>query len=46
VNSIGVALLAGSLGGSLFPPIAIVGPLFQLWREVGLFDTWPGLVIP
>jgi multiple sugar transport system permease protein len=40
------ALLAGSLGISLFPPIAIVGPLFELWREVGLFDTWPGLVIP
>jgi len=40
------ALLAGSLAISLFPPIAIVGPLFELWREVGLFDTWLGLVIP
>jgi multiple sugar transport system permease protein len=40
------ALLAGALAISMFPPIAIVGPLFDLWREIGLFDTWPGLVIP
>jgi multiple sugar transport system permease protein len=30
----------------MFPVIALVGPLFDLWRTVGLYDTWPGLVIP
>jgi multiple sugar transport system permease protein len=39
-------LLAGSLAVALFPPIALVGPLFELWREVGLFDTWTGLGFP
>ncbi len=39
-------LQTGALAISLFPSIALVGPLFELWREVGLFDTWLGLVIP
>jgi multiple sugar transport system permease protein len=39
-------LLAGSLATAMFPPIAIVGPLFDMWRALGLFDTWAGLVIP
>jgi hypothetical protein len=26
--------------------ISIVTPLFNLWREIGLYDTWPGLIIP
>src|SRR6202008_319106 len=30
----------------IFPPIASVGPLFNMWRNLGLFDTWPGLIIP
>ncbi len=30
----------------MFPPIALVNPMFNLWREIGLFDTWPGLIIP
>ena len=30
----------------MFPPISIVGPLFNMWRNVGLYDTWPGLIIP
>ena len=30
----------------MFPPIAIIGPLFNMWRSLGLFDTWPGLIIP
>ena len=25
---------------------SLVGPLFDLWRTLGLFDTWPGLIIP
>ena len=30
----------------MFPPISIVGPLFNMWRQIGLYDTWPGLIIP
>ena len=26
--------------------ISIVTPLFNLWRQIGLYDTWPGLIIP
>jgi multiple sugar transport system permease protein len=40
------ALLAGSLAIAMFPPISTIGPLFELWRRLSLFDTWPGLVIP
>jgi multiple sugar transport system permease protein len=31
---------------AMFPPISLVSPLFNLWRIIGLFDTWPGLIIP
>lgn len=34
------------LAVSMFPGISIVGPLFELWRNVGLFDTKTGLVLP
>lgn len=40
------AILAGALGIAMFPPVAIVGPLFNLWRQLGLFDTWTGLILP
>jgi multiple sugar transport system permease protein len=40
------AILAGALAISMFPAISIVGGLFDLWRQVGLFDTWPGLILP
>ena len=30
----------------MFPPISIVGSLFDLWRQIGFFDTWIGLIIP
>ena len=30
----------------MFPPISIVGSLFDMWRSIGLFDTWLGLIIP
>jgi multiple sugar transport system permease protein len=30
----------------MFPPVAIIGPLFNLWRATGLFDTWAGLILP
>ncbi|MBA2513624.1 MAG: carbohydrate ABC transporter permease [Solirubrobacterales bacterium] len=39
-------ILAGSLAIAMFPPISIVGSLFEVWRTLGLFDTWAGLIIP
>jgi multiple sugar transport system permease protein len=39
-------ILSGALAVAMFPPISIVGSLFNLWRQIGLFDTWPGLIIP
>ena len=38
---IGVSLLI-----AMFPAIALVTPLFNIERILGLFDTWPGLIIP
>jgi multiple sugar transport system permease protein len=35
-----------ALAIAMFPAISIVGPLFDMWRDLGLFDTWPGLIIP
>jgi trehalose/maltose transport system permease protein len=43
----GKALVLGmALAVSMFPVVSIVGPLFDIWRSVGLYDTWAGLVIP
>jgi multiple sugar transport system permease protein len=39
-------VLVGALSIAMFPPIAIIGPLFNMWRISGLFDTWLGLIIP
>src|SRR5918999_5070062 len=39
-------ILAVVLSISTFPQIAIAAPIFKLWRDVGLYDTIPGLVIP
>ncbi|MCW2567768.1 MAG: Carbohydrate transporter rane protein 2, family [Mycobacterium sp.] len=39
-------ILSVALGIAMFPVIALVGPLFNMWRSIGLFDTWPGLIIP
>jgi multiple sugar transport system permease protein len=39
-------ILSAALAIAMFPPISVVGPLFELWRNIGLFDTWPGLIIP
>ncbi len=38
--------LAFTLSVAMFPPVSIVGPLFNMWRLVGLYDTWPGLILP
>lgn len=40
------AVLASALAIAMFPPVAIIGPLFDLWRSLGLFDTWTGLILP
>jgi multiple sugar transport system permease protein len=39
-------ILAGALAIAMFPSVAIIGPLFNLWRQIGLFDTWLGLILP
>lgn len=39
-------ILGAALATAMFPPVAIVGPLFNIWRSTGLFDTWAGLIIP
>jgi multiple sugar transport system permease protein len=38
---VGVALLI-----AMFPQISLVTPIFNMWRSIGLFNTWPGLIIP
>lgn len=38
---IGVTLLI-----AMFPQISLITPLFNIERSVGLFDTWPGLILP
>jgi multiple sugar transport system permease protein len=39
-------ILSGALAVAMFPAISIVGSLFAVWRTVGLYNTWPGLIIP
>jgi multiple sugar transport system permease protein len=39
-------LLSGRLAIAMFPPVSIIGPLFNIWRSTGLYDTWPGLILP
>jgi trehalose/maltose transport system permease protein len=39
-------LLGATLLVSMFPAISLVSPLFNLWRQLHLFDTWAGLIIP
>lgn len=38
---VGAALLI-----AMFPQISLVTPIFNIERAIGLFDTWPGLIIP
>jgi multiple sugar transport system permease protein len=43
----GKSLILGvALAITVFPIIAIATPLFNLWRTIGLYDTWLGLIIP
>jgi multiple sugar transport system permease protein len=39
-------LIGATLLISMFPAISLVTPLFNVERAVGLFDTWPGLILP
>jgi multiple sugar transport system permease protein len=39
-------VLGAALAIAMFPPVSIIGPLFNLWRQLGLFDTWTGLILP
>jgi multiple sugar transport system permease protein len=47
LNFPGKRLVLGvALAITVFPVIAIATPLFNLWRTIGLYDTWLGLIIP
>jgi multiple sugar transport system permease protein len=39
-------LLGAALAIAIFPQISVVSPLFDIWRRIGLYDTWLGLIIP
>jgi multiple sugar transport system permease protein len=39
-------VLSLALAIAMFPVVSLVGPLFDMWRTLGLFNTWPGLIIP
>ncbi len=39
-------LIGMSLLIAMFPAISLVTPLFNIERAIGLFDTWPALIIP
>lgn len=39
-------VLTIALAIAMFPVVSLIGPLFDVWRALGLFDTWPGLIIP
>lgn len=41
-----VLLLGAVLAVSLFPPIALVPALYQVWRSIGLLNTYPGMYVP
>ena len=39
-------LIGATLLITMFPAISLVTPLFNTERRIGLFDTWPGLILP
>ncbi len=39
-------VLSIALAIAMFPVVSLVGPLFDMWRSLSLYDTWPGLIIP
>ncbi|MFL0711934.1 MULTISPECIES: carbohydrate ABC transporter permease [Microcella] len=40
-----VLWLSGVLAASLFPPVSLVPPLYEVWRSIGLLNTWEGLYV-
>jgi multiple sugar transport system permease protein len=41
-----IFILGAVLAVSLFPPVALVPSMYELWRALGLLNTYPGLYIP
>jgi trehalose/maltose transport system permease protein len=39
-------VLSTALAIAMFPTVALVGSLFDMWRSLGIYDTWIGLIIP
>jgi multiple sugar transport system permease protein len=39
-------ILAILLSISTFPPIAIAAPVFVIWTDIGLYNTYLGLILP
>jgi multiple sugar transport system permease protein len=39
-------ILALVLSISTFPPIAIAAPVFKLWTDIGIYNTYIGLILP
>jgi multiple sugar transport system permease protein len=39
-------LLGVILSITTFPPIAIAAPVFKLWTDLGLYNTYLGLILP
>ncbi|MEO9325690.1 carbohydrate ABC transporter permease [Nocardioides sp. C4-1] len=39
-------VLTTALAIAMFPVVSLISPLFDMWRAIGLYDTWPGLIIP
>lgn len=41
-----ILILSGVLAVSLFPPVALVPPMYEVWGALGLLNTYPGMWIP
>ena len=39
-------ILAILLSISTFPPIAIAAPIFEIWTDIGLYNSYLGLILP
>jgi multiple sugar transport system permease protein len=39
-------ILSLALAIAMFPTVALVSPLFDMWRSLGIYDTWIGLILP
>ncbi len=39
-------ILIVALAIAIFPSVSIIGPLFDMWRTLGLYDSWTGLILP